>query len=132
MRRTLALLSAAALLGGGAAAAVAAASTLSFTSKTVRQSAVFTSTDDVFQGGKKVGSDRIVCTSASETTANCRVLVTLPKGTIRATFVSKDNASSGTLTVVGGTRGYKGATGTGTYKNLNKAGTQTAVTLNLK
>lgn len=132
MKRALALVTATAVLGTGVALAIAAPSTLSFTSKTTSQKATFTSTDDVFQGAKKIGTDVLVCTSPGTNTASCKVTVTLAKGTINATFTSAQNASSGPLKVVGGSGSYKGATGTGTYKNLNKAGTKTAVTLNLK
>ena len=131
MRRTLALVAATAAVGGAAALAVAAPSTLNLTTQTTSQKAVFTLTEDVFQGGKKVGTDRVVCSAASEAKANCKVTVTLPKGTILATFTSTENSSSGPLKVVGGTRGYKDATGTGTYKNLNKDGTKTSVTIKL-
>jgi hypothetical protein len=133
MRRTLTLLAATAAVGGGAAVlAVAAPTTLNLTSQTTSQKAVFTSTEDIFQGGKKVGTDRVVCTQVSETKANCKVAVTLPKGTILATFTGTENSNSGPIKVVGGTRGYKDATGTGTYKNLNKDGTKTAITLKLQ
>jgi hypothetical protein len=132
MRRTLAVLTSAALLGGGAALATAAPSTLSFTSKTTSQKAIFTSFDNVFQGSKKIGTDRVVCTGGSGNTANCTVFLKLPKGTIHAAFVSKNNSGGGPLRVLGGTGSYRGASGTGTFKQLNKAGTSTAVTLTLK
>src|SRR5262245_9937330 len=82
VRRTLALIAATAAVGGAAALAAAAPSNLSLTTQQTSQKAVFTSTEDVFQGGKKVGTDRVTCTASSETKASCRVTVTLPKGTI--------------------------------------------------
>jgi hypothetical protein len=132
MRRTLALLAATAAVGGGAAVlAVAAPTTLNLTTQATSQKVTFTSIEDVFQGGKKVGTDRVVCTSVSETKASCKVTVTLAKGTILATFTSAQNETSGPIKVVGGAGAYKGATGSGTYKNLNKDGTKTSVTLKL-
>jgi hypothetical protein len=131
MRSTLALLTAMAAVSGGTGLALAAPSTLNLTTQTTREKAVFTSTEDIFQGGKKVGTDRVSCTSVSETKADCKVTVTLAKGTILATFTG-GSASSGPIKVVGGTGAYKGATGTGSYRNLNKDGTRTAVTLRLK
>lgn len=132
MKRMLVLLSAAAALGGGVLLATASPSTLTFTSQTKSQTATFTSTDDVLQGAKKIGTDKVVCTSNGSNTASCKLTVTLAKGTINGTFTSTENASSGPIKVVGGTGAYEGATGTGTYKNLNKDGTKTAVTLKLK
>jgi hypothetical protein len=132
MRRTLALLTATAALGGGAAVlAVAAPSTLNLTTRATGERATFVSTEDVFQGGKKVGTDRVSCTSVSETKASCQVTVTLAKGTIVATFTSTQRSSGGALKVVGGTGAYDGATGSGTYRNLNQKGTKTSVTLKL-
>ena len=132
MRRTLAVVAATAALGGGAALALAASSgTLSFTSQTTSQKFTSVSTDDVIQGGKKIGTDRVVCRQVSETKAACSVTVTLAKGTILATFTGGPQ-NSGPIKVTGGTGAYEGATGTGTYKNLNKDGTKTAVVLKLR
>ena len=132
MKRTVVFLIATLVLGAGALLATASPSTLKFTSKTTSQTATFTSIDDVLQGAKKIGTDKVVCNTTGANTASCKVTLTLAKGTIDGTFTSTQNSTSGPIKVVGGSGSYKGATGTGTYKNLNKDGTKTAVTLNLK
>jgi hypothetical protein len=67
----------------------------------------------------------------TETKVSCKVIVTLAKGTIRATFTGTERSTTGPIKVVGGTGAYKGATGTGTYRNVNKDGTRTSVTFRL-
>jgi hypothetical protein len=135
MRHRAALLSAAVaatVLAGGVVLAVAAPQTIKLTSVQVtskQSSKGFTGTDNVLQNGKKVGTDTLSCVFA---TSVCKVTVKLPKGSINARFVTKANATGGTLTITGGTGAYEGAKGTGSFQNLNKQGSRTAVTLNLK
>jgi len=57
--------------------------------------------------------------------------VTRSRGTIQGTLRLKGNATRGSFKVVGGTGDYHGATGTGTYRNLDTKGERTAVTLKL-
>jgi hypothetical protein len=133
MRRFATLATAAAVLTAGAALATGA-STIAFTSVTTSQDETktgFVTRDNVLQAGKKVGTDVLRCTFARGK-ARCRVTVTLPKGTVVATFTAAPESSGGTLKVVDGTGAYADATGTGTYRNLNEQGTRTAVTLRLR
>ena len=76
-----------------------------------------------------MGTDKITCVFAG---GRCKVAITLSTGVINVAFVTQADATGGPLKVVGGTGSYKGATGAGTYTQLNKDGSRTAVTLNLK
>jgi hypothetical protein len=129
MRRTLALVAATAAVGGAAALAAAAPSTLSLTTQTTSHKGTSSAIEDVFRGGKKVGTDRVVCKQVTESKASCKVTLILAKGSILATFAPSGNG--GSIKVVGGTGAYKGATGTGAYRSLNQDGSRTAVTLRL-
>jgi hypothetical protein len=132
MRALATLAAAAAVLTAGAVVATGA-TTIAFTSVTKSQGDAkngFIAREDVLQSGRKVGTDVVRCTFARGK-ARCRVTVTLPKGTVVATFTGSDQSSGGPLKIVDGTGAYADATGTGTYRNLNQQGTRTAVTLRL-
>ena len=77
MKRTVVFLIATLVLGAGALLATASPSTLKFTSKTTSQTATFTSIDDVLQGAKKIGTDKVVCNTTGANTASCKVTLTL-------------------------------------------------------
>jgi len=133
MRALATLAGTAAVLAAGAALATGA-TTVAFTSVTKSQGETksgFVSREDVLQGGRKVGTDVLRCTFAGRK-ARCRVTVTLPKGTVVATFTTTEESNGGALKVVDGTGAYADATGTGTYRNLNAQGTRTTVTLRLR
>ena len=134
MKTLLALAAATAALTAGAALATAAPQTMSFTSVTVSQKQTktgFSSVSTDLVAGKKVGTDRLVCTYAGKDKARCKVTVIRPKGTIAIAFTTTQTSTGGPLTITGGTGSWSGATGTGTYKNLDKNGSKTAVTLKL-
>jgi hypothetical protein len=142
MRIRLAIVSASAvaLLGAGAAVLPAAAATpaaashtLSFVSVT-KNSINFTKKTggaqgtDLSKAGKTVGFDQLYFTVTSSS-----------GGVINATFDTKGGFiyatamfNSGPVIhgkVTGGTGAFKGATGTLKAKNLNSAGTRTAITI---
>jgi hypothetical protein len=133
VKKVIAFAGTAAVLVAGAALAAAAPQTIAFTSVTASQKQTktgFTSVSNDFQGKTKVGQDRLKCIFKGNVGA-CAVTVTRSDGTIKAAFTIKGNPTGGPLKVVGGTGAYAGAGGTGTYKNLNKSGSRTAVTLKL-
>jgi hypothetical protein len=68
--------------------------------------------DSDVAGGHVIGSDSFQCKPASKTTASCDVTASFKRGQIYGTFVLnfKDGSLKGTVT--GGTRTFKGATGT--------------------
>ena len=84
---------------------------------------------DVNKAGKTIGYDLLsVAFNPKTETAKLNVTVVTSGGFVYA--VASGNASSairGTLT--GGTGSFKGAAGTILAKNINKAGTRTAVTI---
>ncbi len=134
MKTLLALAGATAALTAGAALAAAAPQTMSFTSVTVSQKQTktgFIGVSNDLVAGKKVGTDRLVCTYSGKTKARCKVTVIRPKGTILVAFTTTQTSSGGPLTITGGTGIWKGVTGAGTYKNLDNSGSKTAVTLKL-
>jgi hypothetical protein len=135
MKRALAPITAMAILCCGAALASAATTTLKFTTVQTsdkQTSTGFSSTESVFQNGKKVGTDRLNCIFG-RVRARCTVGLTITgKGTIKLRFTVTEGSSGGPLTIAGGTGTYEGATGTGSYRNLNNEGTRTAVTLKLQ
>jgi len=135
MKRALALVTATAVLGSGAALAAAATTTLKLTSvqaSTKQTSTTFSSTENVFQNGRKVGTDRLKCTFG-RVRARCTVALTITgKGTVDLRFTTTMDSSGGPLTITGGSGTYEGVTGTGSYKNLNSEGTRTAITLKLQ
>jgi hypothetical protein len=123
-----------AALAAGAALAAAAPQTISFVSVTARQSQTkngFVIVDNDVVGKTKVGTDRVKCTFGEDNVAACVLTVTRPDGTIKGAFSLKGNASRGSLRIVGGAGAYEAATGTGTWRNLDKEGKRTAVTLKL-
>jgi len=135
MKRALALVTVTAVLGSGAALAAAATTTLKLTSvqtSAKQTSTSFSSTENVFRNGKKVGTDRLKCTFG-RVKSPCTVALTITgKGTINLRFTTTMGSSGGPLTIAGGSGTYDGVTGTGSYKNLNNEGTRTAITLKLQ
>jgi hypothetical protein len=141
IRTSIAAAGAAALLGTGALVLPAAASansathTLKFIS--VQKSSVgFTKSTganqdtDVNAAGKTVGFDMIYFSATSATTAAVNITGDTSGGFLYGTGTI--NIKTGAFTngkVTGGTGAFKGATGTIKAKNLNKAGTRTAVTI---
>ena len=139
IRTTVATACAAALLGTGAvvlpvaASASSATHTLKFISVT-KQALTFTKTTgasqdtDVNAAGKTVGFDMLYITFTSATSATVNITGDLSGGFLYGTGTeSSSGFSNGKVT--GGTGAFKGATGTIKAKNLNKAGTRTAVTI---
>jgi hypothetical protein len=86
--------------------------------------------DNDFINGRRVGRDTLTCL-ATQTKANCGLLVVLPGGTIKGKLVLVFSRSKGQGTITGGTGKYAGAKGTLTFANLNAKGTRTAVVLTL-
>ena len=85
---------------------------------------------DVNAAGKTVGFDMLYFTAVSATTGNVNVTVDTNGGFLYGTLTV--NFKTGAITngkVTGGTGSFVGATGTIKAKNLNKAGTRTAVTI---
>jgi hypothetical protein len=140
VRTSIAAVAAAALVGTGAfmlpaiaASAGPATHTLQFISVTKASVNFSASTGaqqdtDVNAKGKVVGYDMLYFTVVSRTTAVVNITGTTKGGMLYAT--GKVNLSNGAFSggrVTGGTGAFKGATGTLTAKDLNKAGTRTAV-----
>jgi hypothetical protein len=85
---------------------------------------------DVNAAGKTVGFDMIYFKATSPTTGAINVTVDTNGGFLYGTGTI--NVNTGVLSngkVTGGTGSFAGATGTIKAKNLNKAGTKTAVTI---
>ena len=85
---------------------------------------------DVNAAGKTVGFDMLYFTAVSATTGNVNVTVDTTGGFLYGTLTV--NFKTGAISngkVTGGTGSFVGATGTIKAKNLNKAGTRTAVTI---
>jgi hypothetical protein len=132
---------AAALLGTGALVLPAAASansathTLKFIS-VQKKSIMFTratgasQNTDVNAAGKTVGFNMLYFAATSATAAAINLTVDTSGGFLYGTGTI--NIKTGAFSngkVTGGTGAFKGATGTIKAKNLNKAGTRTAVTI---
>jgi hypothetical protein len=142
VRKSIVAAGAAVVLGGTGAAllpAVASASsathTLAFTAVQVK-SVGFTRTTganqetNVNSAGKTVGFDMIYFTATWATTGAINVTVDTSGGFLYGTGTI--NFKTGVFSngkVTGGTGSFKGATGTIKAKDLNKAGTRTAVTI---
>jgi hypothetical protein len=144
LRASIAAVGAAALVSSAALAVPALASphaathTLTFISVT-RQSITLTNTSgaqqdtDVNAKGKPVGFDMLYFAVRSATAATLYATVDTTGGFLYGTFTY--HTKTGAITngkVTGGTRAFVGATGTIKLKNLNKAGTRTAVTITYK
>ena len=88
--------------------------------------------DSDYIGSTVIGHDTVTCTYTGKKSARCRVLFVRPSlGTISLRFRTTATASSGHGVVTGGTRAYARATGTFTYKSLNKRATRTSVVVHL-
>jgi hypothetical protein len=104
----------------GAAAAAPPEGSLQLTSVGVSEMLTgphrFVFTEDLYQRGRLVGSDRAVCRFIGRfENPRCRITVSLPKGKL---FVSLRLTPDprGHFTVTGGTAGYQGKTGVGIYR----------------
>ena len=85
---------------------------------------------DVNAAGKTVGFDMLYFEAASASTGAVNAAIDTAGGFLYGTLT--DNLKTGAITngkVSGGTGAFAGATGTIKAKNLNKAGTRTAVTI---
>jgi hypothetical protein len=133
VKRTIVIAGVIAAVASGAVLATAAPKTISFTSVTVSQKqtkAGFSSVSNDLVGKNKVGQDRLNC-AFKKNTGHCTVKFIRAAGTINSTFTLKGNQNHGTLKIVGGTGTYQGATGTGSFKNLDPQGNRSAITLKL-
>ena len=117
------------------ASAHSGAQTLKFISVT-KKSIMLTKTSgaqqdtDLSATGKIVGFDMLYFAAASATTGAVNATVDTAGGFLYGTLTV--NFKTGAITngkVTGGTGAFAGATGTIKAKNLNKAGTRTAVTV---
>ena len=124
MRRAMALAAAGAVIGLGAGAAVPAmGATTDLRFFTVSQGETQTAhgfiiVEKVLQDGKKVGTDRLVCTFRGHK-ADCKITVKLTgRGNLRLTATFGENSNHGPLKIVGGTAAYAGASGDGNYRNV--------------
>jgi hypothetical protein len=131
----LALATTGALALPAVASAHSSTQTLKFISVT-KQSVMLSKTSggqqdtDVNAAGKTVGFDMLYFNLASTTTGNVNATIDTTGGFLYGTFTY--NVKTGVTSdgkVTGGTGAFTGATGTITAKNLNKAGTRTAVTV---
>jgi hypothetical protein len=141
MRAPIAAASAAAILGAGAfvlpavASSTATSHTLKFISVS-KKSIMLTKASgaqqntDVSKAGKTVGFDMLYFKATSASSAALNITVDTTGGFLYGT--AKISFKTGAVTdgkVTGGTGSFKGATGTIKAKNLNQAGTRTAVTI---
>jgi hypothetical protein len=141
LRSSIAAAGAAALIGTGALAVPALASahpathTLKFIS-VQKQSLELSKTsggqqdNDVNAKGKAVGFDMLYFQGTTASIATVYATIDIAGGFLYATF--SYHTKTGAITngkVTGGTHAFAGATGTAKVKNLNKAGTRTAVTI---
>ena len=140
LRTSLAMAGVAALLGTGALAlpAVASASSATHTLKFIsvqKSTVMFTKTtganqDTDIAAGKTIGFDMIYFAATSATSGNVNITGDISGGFLYGTGTI--NFKTGAFTngkVTGGTGAFAGATGTIKAKNLNAAGTRTAVTI---
>ena len=135
MRRAMALAAAGAVIGLGAGAAVPAmGATADLRFFTVGQGQKDTGhgliiVEKVLQDGKKVGTDRLVCTFRGHN-ADCKITVRLTgRGQVKLTATLGENSNHGPLTIVGGTGEFAGASGDGNYRNIT--GNKTRVLLHV-
>jgi hypothetical protein len=141
IRTSIAAAGAVALLGAGAVVvpAVASASSATHTLKFIsvqKSTVMFTKTTganqdtDVNAKGKTIGFDMLYFAATSATTGAVNITGALNGGFLYGTGTV--NFKTGAFTngkVTGGTGAFAGATGTIKAKNLNAAGTRTAVTI---
>ena len=130
MRRAMALAAAGAVIGLGAGAAVPAmGATADLRFFTVSQGEKdsghgFIIVEKVLQGGKKVGTDRLVCTFRGHK-ADCKITVKLTgRGQLKLTATLGENSNHGPLKIVGGTDEFAGASGDGSYRNVTNTKTR--------
>jgi hypothetical protein len=135
MRRALVLAAASAAIGLGVGAAVpamGATTDLRFFAVTQGEKQTahgFIIVEKILQGGKKVGTDRLVCTFRGHK-ADCTIAVMLTgRGQIKLTATFGENSDHGPLKIVGGTGEFAGASGDGNYRNIT--GTKTRVLLHV-
>jgi len=140
IRTSIAAAGAVALLGAGAvvvpavASASSATHTLKFISVT-KNSVMFKASGaqqdtDVNAKGKTIGFDMLYFAATSATSANVNITGALNGGFLYATgTVNLKTGAFSNVKVTGGTGAFAGATGTIKAKNLNAAGTRTAVTI---
>ena len=125
MRRVLVLTAATALIAGGGLAATATGATTNLQFFTVEQGAAetpngFVIVEKVLQNGKKVGTDRLVCTFRRNK-AVCKINVKLTgRGQIKLTASFTENSNHGPLKIVGGTGEFARASGDGNYRNVTE------------
>ena len=142
LRASIAAVGAAALIGSGALAVPALASgakpaTHTITFISVQKQSIGLGKmsggqqdTDVNAKGKAVGFDMLYFQGTAASTATLYATIDTAGGFLYATFVY--HTKTGAVTngkVTGGTHALAGATGTIKLKNLNKAGTRTAVTI---
>ena len=142
LRTSIAAVGAAVLISGGALAVPALASSAKPVTHTIKFISVQKASiglgtmsggqqdTDVNAKGKAVGFDMLYFQGTAASTATVYATVDAAGGFLYGTLVyhTKTGAINGGK-VTGGTHAYSGATGTITVKNLNKAGTRTAVTI---
>ena len=124
MRRAMALGAVGALIGLGAAAAVPAMGATTnlrfFTVETAAQETDngFLVVEKVLQEGKKVGTDRVLCTFR-QGKAHCKITVRLTgRGQLKLTTTLSEQSQGGKLRITGGTGEFAGASGDGSFKNI--------------
>jgi hypothetical protein len=129
MRRVMALAAASTVIGLGAAVAapaMGATTNLHFFTVTQGEKETqngFLIVEKVLQKGKKVGTDRLVCTFKANK-ANCKITVKLTgRGQIKLTTSLTENSNGGVLKITGGTGEFAGATGDGNFKNITESKT---------
>ena len=90
-----------------------------------KQSATrFTFKEVLFAGGKKVGTDDATCTyvtakgAKQPSGADCTITLHLARGGIVVGVKLRFSTPGGAVRVIGGSKAYAGAAGSGTFKNL--------------
>jgi hypothetical protein len=121
----LVLTAATALIAGGGLAATATGATTDLRFFTVPTAGGdtpngFVHLEKVLQNGKKVGTDRVVCTFRGDR-AECKITVKLTgRGQIKVTAVFRERSDHGPLKIVGGTGEFARASGDGNYKFITE------------
>jgi hypothetical protein len=125
MRRALVLTAATALIAGGGLAATATGATTNLRFFAVPTGGGdtpngFVLLEKLLQNGKKVGTDRVVCTFRGDR-ADCKITVKLTgRGQIKVTGIFRERSDHGPLKIVGGTGEFAGASGDGNYKEVTE------------